>query len=370
MAPSSTASRTASTLDRARGCLLGGAVGDALGAPVEFLSLAQIEERFGALGIQELAPAYGLLGAITDDTQMTLFTAEGLIRAHVRSKAEGACHPPSVIHHALLRWLHTQGQESPAFPKTGAAWPDGWLIQQRELHQRRAPGVTCVTALKRAVKLGELARNDSKGCGGVMRVAPIGLFVPSADEHSEAAPPLAFQMACESAQSTHGHPSSTLASGFFALVIAHLLRGRSLHEAIAASKPWVLREASSDEVVAAIDSAVSLAGSDAPSAPSAVERLGGGWVAEEALAIALFCALRAESFEHAVRLAVNHSGDSDSTGSMTGQLLGTLWGIASVPERWLQQVELATVTEELARDLLAAATGQDTQQLAQRYPGW
>jgi len=63
--------------DRFRGCLLAGAAGDTLGAPVEFMGLASIRDRFGPGGIRGLAPAYGREGgAITDDTQMTLFTAE------------------------------------------------------------------------------------------------------------------------------------------------------------------------------------------------------------------------------------------------------------------------------------------------------
>jgi ADP-ribosylglycohydrolase len=102
-----------------RGCLLGGAVGDALGAPVEFLSLAGIRRQFGPEGIRDLVPAYGRIGAITNDTQMTLFTAEGLLRAWVRHSTKGICHVPAVIHHAYLRWLLTQG-ERPACTSVAA----------------------------------------------------------------------------------------------------------------------------------------------------------------------------------------------------------------------------------------------------------
>jgi hypothetical protein len=119
--------------DRIAGCLLGGAVGDALGAAVEFMSLAEIREMFGANGIAEYAEEYGRFGAMTDDTQMTLFTAEGLLRAQVGSVAEGVCDPSSVVHHAYLRWLATQGVkpnvdlgQNPA--DTGQPWPDGWLV--------------------------------------------------------------------------------------------------------------------------------------------------------------------------------------------------------------------------------------------------
>ncbi|HSM50597.1 MAG TPA: ADP-ribosylglycohydrolase family protein, partial [Thermoanaerobaculia bacterium] len=164
-------------LDRVRGCLLGGALGDALGAPIEFLSLGEIRERFGSGGLRHLERAYGRVGAITDDTQMTLFTAEGLIRAWVRGDIRGIGHPPSVVHHAYLRWLHTQGVPwKEVFRPVKEEEPDGWLVREKWLHARRAPGRTCMSALRQADGLGAPARNDSKGCGGVMRVAPVGLL--------------------------------------------------------------------------------------------------------------------------------------------------------------------------------------------------
>ena len=87
------------------GCLLGGAVGDALGAPVEFMKRTEILRRFGPNGITQYAPAYGGLGTITDDTQMTLFTAEGLIRGWVRGCFKGITTYSGVTAHAYLRWL-------------------------------------------------------------------------------------------------------------------------------------------------------------------------------------------------------------------------------------------------------------------------
>ncbi len=76
------------TTSRVRGTLLGGAVGDALGAPVEFLSLASIRRQFGEAGIRDYAPAFGRSGSITDDTQMSLFTAEV---SGVRVNETGGC---------------------------------------------------------------------------------------------------------------------------------------------------------------------------------------------------------------------------------------------------------------------------------------
>ena len=78
------------------------------------MSLSAIRAKFGPAGITDLAPAYGRVGAITDDTQMALFTAEGLLRADARWRGRGICHVPSVVRHAYLRWLHTQAECSPA----------------------------------------------------------------------------------------------------------------------------------------------------------------------------------------------------------------------------------------------------------------
>jgi len=90
------------------GCLLGGAVGDALGAPVEFLTLADIRREFGPDGIQDYASRFDRKGAFTDDTEMTLWTAEGLIRADNRGREKGIGDPPGVIWWGLQRWLWTQ----------------------------------------------------------------------------------------------------------------------------------------------------------------------------------------------------------------------------------------------------------------------
>jgi ADP-ribosylglycohydrolase len=150
------------------GCLLGGAVGDALGAPVEFMSRTDILHAFGPDGIVDYAPAYGDIGRVTDDTQMTLFTAEGLIRAWVRQCDRGITTYEGVTANAYLRWLRTQG----AKPHRGIEYgprEHGWLFKQRDLHARRAPGKTCLSALRAMRSPGEPAKNDSKGCGGVMR---------------------------------------------------------------------------------------------------------------------------------------------------------------------------------------------------------
>ena len=331
--------------DRFLGCLLGGAVGDALGAPVEFLSRAEILRRFGPEGITAYAPAYGGLGTITDDTQMTLFTAEGLLRAYVRGCFKGITTYPGVVAHAYLRWLQTQSEQPAPDLLIGHDEP-GWLFGQRALHARRAPGNTCLSALRAMRSLGVPADNDSKGCGGVMRVAPVGLFAHRLGQ----SPQLTFELGTELAALTHGHPTGALTGGVFAVLVLALCGGASLPDALATAKICLRDAPHHRETLEAIEAAEFLATRGRPH-EDAIAQLGEGWVAEEALAIAIYCALVATDVAHGIVLAVNHDGDSDSTGAMVGNLLGAMHGVQAIPQAWRDALELRETIAEIAADL-------------------
>lgn len=324
---------TSTYRSRVRGMLLGGAVGDALGAAVEFSSLATIRRLYGPEGITDYAHAYGGRGRWTDDTQMTLFTAEGLLDA----RAAGAHDPSEIVEHiwaAYRRWYGTQTGHGPG--GTG-------LSALPSMHHRRAPGATCVAALSGS-RPGTMsdAINDSKGCGGVMRVAPIGVLESP------------YAVASAAAALTHGHPSGWLAAGALAVMVGRLLHGSDRTTAVGAGLAAVADDPRADEVVEALESAAALAESGAPRTAETVERLGQGWVAEEALAIAVYAFLAADDFDAAVRLGANHSGDSDSTASIAGQLYGALAGDDAIAEGWLEELELRAEITELA-DALAGA---------------
>ena len=360
---------------RFRGCLLGGAVGDALGAPVEFFRRSEILQRFGPEGITRYAPAFGGLGRITDDTQMTLFTAEGLLRGWVRSCAKGTTSYPGATAHAYLRWLKTQGEES-AYELRVEPHEAGWLFQQAALHARRAPGRTCIAALRDMTALGEPARNDSKGCGGVMRVAPVGLFAWHFREQQS--PKHAFTLGTELAALTHGHPTGALTGGVLAVLILALTDGASLTEALEVSLKLLRQEQGHEETLQAIDLARRLA-TNQVDPYIAIAQLGQGWIAEEALAIAIYCALVARDFSHGVILSVNHDGDSDSTGAITGNLLGAMHGVEAIPPEWLEPLELRDVIQTVADDLYGFTTWslgesgaghKQAEAIWRRYPGF
>ncbi|MBC3888577.1 ADP-ribosylglycohydrolase family protein [Acetobacterium paludosum] len=340
-----------------RGCLVGGAIGDALGAPVEFMQLDEIISQYGPDGIQDLVISSSEKALITDDTQMTLFTAEGILRSETRRVTKGICHPPSVVFHAYQRWLLTQGY--PRVPEYEWVY-DGWLLDIEALHACRAPGVSCLTAL-RSEDHGTMDDpiNTSRGCGGAMRSAPVGLFYRREE---------AFQLAAEMAALTHGHPSGFLSAGALAYLIDALIEGFDLETAVTKTLMILKKYEGHEKCTKKLELAEKLSKMGSFD-DEAIALLGGGWVGEEALAIAVYCALKYQhDFRKALQTAVNHSGDSDSIGAITGNILGVYLGLNGIPVEWIEKVELKDVLIQIADDLLIDYDESNIDR--KRYPGY
>ncbi|MEV0645063.1 ADP-ribosylglycohydrolase family protein [Phytomonospora sp. NPDC050363] len=321
-----------------RAVLLGGAVGDALGAPIEFHSLADIRRVYGPEGITGLVLHHdGRLGAITDDTQMALFTAEAVIGARRRLGGYGIANFQAALFYSYLRWLATQGLAATLPPGDRPLQKRGLLWDTPDLHHVRAPGNTCVGALSSG-RYGtrEDRINNSKGCGGVMRAAPGG----------------AFDAGVAIGAVTHGHPTGWLASGALAGIIGVLHNGGTLDEGLDEVQARLRKEEHGGETSTALDKARHLATRSHEDEALVLEQIGGGWIAEEALAMGVYAALRAEGDVRAgLLLSVNHSGDSDSTGSIAGNLLGAMHGEASLPADWVGELEAREVIEQVGTDL-------------------
>ena len=340
--------------DRYRACLLGGAVGDALGYPVEFLREPAIWKEYGLQGIQTLEQA-GNPAPISDDTQMTLFAANAIVYA----KEQGMTLSGS-LWTAYQEWLGTQGDVSrmddPEQPKM-------WVYRDRRMHALRAPGNTCMAAIRNGPAKycpGYRADNDSKGCGTVMRAAPWGLAVPQKDCYGDG-PIAVYKMALGDAWLTHGHPMAGASSAALAQIVFQIVQYRPGRE-------YRLEEAVSQigfpgdaELRALLERAVRLALDPSVSDLDGIHALGEGWVADEALAIAVFCAVRyQDDFAAAIRAAVNHKGDSDSTGAICGNLLGAWLGTGAVATAFdLDHLELRDVIEKMADQLFEAVEGPD-----------
>lgn len=334
--------------------LLGGAMGDSLGADIEFLSLAEIRRLFPS-GLKDLPPHYGIKGAVTDDTQMTLFTLEGLIRTYVRGATKGIAAPVGIIHHAYLRWLLTQGGE----PAAKVDREHG-IVVEKVFHAQRAPGNTCLSSLKNAKRFGGAARNDSKGCGTIMRTAPIALACRRN---------IVRQTAMEVSDLTHGHPTARVSAAAWSEILAKVAGGTSADRAAEDILNEYASVRSAYETLAAIRAAL---GAKRDARPETVETLGGGWIAEEALAIALYAALATENLEDGLRVAVLHSGDSDSTGAIAGNLLGLLYPEETLRHDWGSEIEcrewICCMPYDLQRVMSASEVELD--ELWETYPGF
>ncbi len=346
-------------LDRIRGCLIGGAVGDALGYPVEFKKEADIFSKYGEKGITEyvLDPKSGK-ALISDDTQMTLFTACGLLVGDTRGALRGIrAEPRCYVARAYSDWYDTQYFSFEDFAKEKQKSEyrcSSWLMDVPELFVRRLPGNTCLSALEgRRSKYPSIDEpvNTSKGCGGIMRVAPIALDYRG-DELGEL-----DKEGAELAAITHGHSLGYMPAAVFTHVINRIVYGKKqpLKDIILEARDTAARIFAGDEhlkeLTNIIDLAVELSGNSEADLDN-IHRIGEGWVAEETLGIALYCALRyKDDFSAGIIASVNHKGDSDSTGAVTGNILGALLGYDAIEEKWKADLELHDVIMEMADDL-------------------
>ena len=367
-------------LDRYLGCIIGGAVGDALGYPIEFMREDEIHSRFGEDGIATLAQAAELdwsdVAFFSDDTQMSLFTAAGLLAPAARAESAHESAIPSINHvwEAYHDWLFTQEMLGEADHESQHRRL--WLAYLEPLQHRRAPGNTCISAIWGNVQgRPDLPINDSKGCGGVMRVAPVPLFCAACIDDNQVAEIVAADLSAQAAALTHSHTMGWIPAALLSRIISRSLvtvpspdasqRFVQLDEIIASATKALAKDyegaAHMDEFLQAVGVARKLAREAVTSAGrtfdlDAIHTLGGGWVGDEALHIALYASLaHVDDFGAAIRCAVNHNGDSDSTGAIAGNLLGALLGIDAVRNSFnLDDLEQVPLLEEIATELYAA----------------
>lgn len=357
-------------IDKYRGCLLGGAAGDALGYAIEFDREEAIAARYGSRGIRDYQLDERGLAPFSDDTQMTLYTANSLLcslaalSAHTSSGAPTsidapapapatlpspavlAAYAPAQMAQFYVEWMYTQVSPYPL------AEPKAWISSLPELFASRAPGVTCMNACE-AMANGAKAVNNSKGCGGIMRMAPVGLINTSPSFSGVELQRLGAQLA----ELTHCHELGWMPAGVFAHIVSLLARDEASSVREAATQALnTLPEAFPNahylgQLQELLRYTLHLANSDIPDL-EAIHALGEGWVAEEALAIGLLCSLRHENdFAGAITSAVNHGGDSDSTGAIAGNIVGAHLGLAGIPQRYLEHLELRDTISKIADDL-------------------
>ena len=334
---------------RVRGTLLGAAIGDALGAPRRLDSPSTpIREAYGPEGLTDLASAYGRRGAITDDTQLTLFTVDGLIRAQVR-RDTGAWHPPTDLHRAYRRWAATQRDWGPDERRKD----DGWLAREEWLYARRAPGPR-LPARPRRRDDGHPRRAQEPRESGLRRACPLrarsGCWSAGSRSWSSSWPSSAPRRPTATPRAIWRRARTPS--------IVHAPRARREPRRAPCSGPWPCwpPDPATSEIVRRPQ-----AGAGRRTPGHAVRRpgresLAEGWTAEGRCRSAVYCALVGEDVRHGLLLAVNHGGDLGCRRRPDGGLLGALHGETALPPAWLAELEGRPTMLELADDFAMEMT--------------
>lgn len=299
----------------AEALLFGLALGDALGYTVEFDTLPAIKTRYGQTGIQQ-PPAPAMF---SDDTQMTIALAEGLLDAGLDSSLDAQM---TAVAERFVAWRHSP-------------------------ENNRAPGNTCLSAVARyeaGMGWREAGIAASKGCGSAMRVAPIGYLY----QHDEAR---LVEVAAASSLVTHGHPAAVAAAVGAAYAVKLALDSVPVSQYL----PRIM--AATDGISDEFDQALRAVGQAGGwgDEETALAHIGEGWVGEEALALALYCVLRyPDSYVDCVRRAANTNGDSDSIACIAGGISAARLGLDAIPADWRARCEHADDLRVLAARLTAA----------------
>lgn len=295
-------------LDRARGALLGLAVGDALGTTLEFTerdSQALHTEMTGG-GPFNLAG-----GDWTDDTAIALALADSLI----------ACQgfDPHDLAIRFVSWW----QEG-AYSCTGTCFDIGITTREALAHfvQTQEPYAGSTDP-------------RSAGNGSLMRLAPVALFAL----HDAR---LADQLARDQSRVTHAAPQAVEACAFFVQLLRDAIQGEG---DVLRPRTWA-----GDPSIAAVAAGSWL--------PKSRDRIRSSGYVVDTLEAALWAVGTTSSFEDALILAVNLADDADTVGAVTGQLAGALYGAAAIPKRWLRPLAWRTQIAETAATLLSANPGQ------------
>lgn len=337
-------------LNKFKGCLFGGAVGDALGYSVEFLSYNEIVAKYGKDGIISYDLANGK-ALISDDTQMTLFTANGLLFGITREHCRGIMGEPYVYcigaYHDWYRG-QTNNYDKEEYQYT-------WLFNIKELRENRFPGTTCLNALSAGINSNgtiDHPINNSKGCGGVMRVAPIGLYLNWINNNQKE---IDYNGA-KAAAITHGHELGYIPAAMLVHIISKINYDKytildAVNDSIKAIKEEFPNAQHLQDLIDLVKRAIDYSTKNINDV-DAIHQLGEGWVAEETLAIAIYCALKySNDFKKGIIAAVNHDGDSDSTGAVCGNILGCYLGFDAIPSEYIKNLELKEIINEIATDL-------------------
>lgn len=346
--------------ERIKGCIYGGAIGDALGYPIEFLTFDSINRQFS---INDFNHYLDNVGKYSDDTQMTLYTATGLLLRdyNVIHKGINEDYCESIWKN-YKDWFNRQTLKE-------INESHSWLNNIYEIGLSRAPGNTCLNALS-----GDICGsfnvhiNNSKGNGGLMRVSPIPLYLL---RHSELSYDEICTCAAKSSALTHTHPLGYIPSYAFSAIILKIFEGLSIFEAVKYAIKFTEEKFKDshyiNDFVNLLEYAINAISNDKSDVEN-IHSFGNSLCAEVCLAVAVYCSLKyPDSYEKAVTASIYNDGDSDTTGAVTGNIMGAFLGINSISDTLLKNVERCDVIEEITNDIFNGINKNLDQKLIDKY---
>ena len=332
-----------------RGCLLGLAVGDAMGYTVDARSWLEIQEDYGPNGLlgYDLVNGYA---DVTSYTQLAAFTGNGLLLGLTRGQLQGKMAP--LVRYAGLshrEWAASQrmyGRPEKTFC---------WLFKKKEMCRRHCMDTWMLDTLSRT-KLGapEDPVNHFATPGSITAAVGVGLFYhPETMDQNEN-----DRLGAETVALTHGSPLAFLPGAIIAHLISLVLRDTEtplqtlIEESLESFENQFGTEYSqASEILALIRQAITMSRDWKVKPVEAMERLRCENSAQ-VLAGAVYAALVGQDdFDTAMIAAVNHSGRSAAVGALVGAILGARMGEEALPEFYLECLEPVDLLRELADDL-------------------
>ena len=332
-----------------RGCLLGLAVGDAMGHTVDNKSWQEIQEDYGPYGLlgYDLVNGYA---DVTSYTQLAAFTCNGLLFGLTRGQMTGKM-APFIKYIALssCEWATCQR----AWGRPGSSYC--WLTRKEAICRRLCMDTRMVETLNRR-NLGtlETPRTADNGPHSLTAAIGVGLFAhPDRMDQREL-----DRLGAEAVALTHGSPTAFLSGAALTHIISTLLwkpkmplKKAVLEAAEAVKEQFGHQYSQAFDLATLLRHAVTFAENPGVRASEIMERLGCDNAAK-ALAGAIYAALVCQTdFDRAMVVSVNHSGRSSAVGAIAGAILGLQMGEEALPEFYLESLEPVEILLEIADDL-------------------
>ena len=339
-------------MDKFEGAIIGSAIGDAFGYPLMRLSFEEICGTFEKNGAMELAISRKTKTALfTEATQMSLFTADGILWAHNERVSDENASVANYVFYSYQMWLYMQ-------TKTIAGPEYEWLFNKKQnpnmssllrskgLGRSRRLNDVNIDALLEAKNnnYGTLNKrvNNNKDAGAVKRVVSAGLFYGKSPE-------MAFRIGCDIGAVTHSHPDGYLPCGVFAAIVAELMTDKSVDDAVNNAMALLAAYPNNENTYNMLQSAVDLASNENIDPLEGVAELGDGFSAVSCLSIAVYSAIvHQTNYRFAIELSTNHDGDSAACGAITGGILGVWYGRKKLPKPWIKKMQYQNLLETVA----------------------